>query len=151
VRASLRRLILPLAAASLAGCQYTGQATGPGTVTVSTPFFIPPAPPGVPGLPPPAVGSGQAPRPPDGEYAGIAKVLNNGGGNCSDTVRIKYWIVKNGQVRFQGFSGTIARDGGLKMQYGRAYIIGTYRGAHFEGRYWQPQPGCTYVISVGPV
>jgi hypothetical protein len=147
----LRSLLLPLAAICLGGCQYTGPATGPGTVTISTPFFIPPAPPGVPGLPPPGVGSAPTPRPPDGEYAGVAKTLTNFGGNCRNTVRITYWLVKDGEVSYRGYSGTIARDGGLKMQLGNSYIIGTYRGSHFEGRYWRPLPGCTYVLSVDPV
>jgi hypothetical protein len=153
MRASHRRIVLPLAMIWLVGCQYTGSPTGQGTVTspLLDPFAIPPPPPGVPGLPPPGVGSAPTPRPANGQYAGVAKALNNPGAVCDDTVRIAGWSVQDSQVSWRGFQGTVARDGGLRMQYGDAYIVGTYTGSHFGGRFWRPQPNCTYVLSVDPI
>jgi hypothetical protein len=144
-------MVLALAVAGLGGCQYTAPVGGPGTTIVSWPFSVPPPPPGVPDLPPPGVGSGEAPRPASGDYAGTAKALNNPGAKCDNTVSITGWTVRGSEVSYRGFSGTIARDGGLRMQFGDARIIGGFYGSHFAGRYWRPQPGCTYVLTVDPV
>ncbi len=153
MRASLRHIVPPLAALCLVGCQYVGSPTGKGTVIspLLDPFAIPPPPPGVPGLPPASVGSAPAPRPPDGQYAGGAKALNDPGAACDYTFRITDWVVQDGQVSWSGFQGTVGRDGGLRMQSGDAYVIGTYTGSHFGGRVWSPQPNCTYVLSVDPL
>ncbi len=153
MRASRRRIVPPLVALCLAGCQYTGSPSGQGstTSTLLNPFAIPPPPPGVTGLPPPGVGSAPTPRPTNGQYAGVANALNNPGAACDHSVRITDWAVRDGQVSWAGFHGTVARDGGLRMQFGDAYVIGTYTGSHFSGRFWRPQPNCTYVLSVDPV
>jgi hypothetical protein len=34
------------------------------------------------------------------------------------------------------------------MQVGHFFIIGEFRGGHFQGRLWQPQPSCTYTLSL---
>ncbi len=145
-------MILSLLAVGLGGCQYRGPVGGPGTTTVTLPLAIPPplpSPPGVPALPPPGVGTHVPPA--QGEYAGTAKALTNPGQRCANTVRITQWQVQGDQVSYRSFQGKIAPDGGLRMQFGDAYIIGTFNGSHFAGRYWRPQPGCTYVIAVDPL
>jgi hypothetical protein len=148
MRNPLRWIALPVTCAGLAACQYSGTTNGQHSITVTAPMTIPPLPPGSPGARPPGVGSRPPGLPVDGEYAGLATTLTNPGQKCSNTYPIEHWIVSGDQVRFRAFKGTIAPDGGLKMQVGTTYIIGTFHGSHFEGRQWRPQPSCTYALSL---
>jgi hypothetical protein len=149
VRNLLRRIALLLACAGLGACQYSGTVNGPGTITVTPPLTIPALAPGSPGGPPlPGVGSRPPGRPPDGEYAGTATTLTDPRQNCRKAHPVEQFVVAGDQVRFRNFRGTIAPDGGLKMQFRDAYIIGTFRGSHFEGHQWRPQPSCTYALSL---
>jgi hypothetical protein len=151
VRNVIRRIVVPLACTGLGACQYSGTVNGPGTITTTSPLTIPALPPGSPGAPPLGVGSRPPGRPLDGEYAGVATTLTNPGQKCRNTQRVEHWLVSGDQVRFRAFRGTIAPDGGLKMQAGDTYIIGTFHGSHFDGHLWRPQPSCTYALSLDPV
>jgi hypothetical protein len=152
MRILLCPIVVPLACAGLSACQYSGTVNGPGTITVTPPLTIPALPPGSPGAPsPPGVGTRPSGKPVDGEYAGSGTTLTNPGQRCKNTIKITRWMVQGDEVSYLGFRGTVAPDGGLKMQYRDAYIIGSYRDSHFEGRFWRPQPACTYAMSVDPV
>jgi hypothetical protein len=63
-------------------------------------------------------------------------------------MNVRNFNVSGSQVSFGVFRGTVQQDGGLRMQVGHFYIIGEFRGGHFQGRLWQPQPSCTYALSL---
>ncbi len=157
----------------VAGCTYTGAATGPGIATFQTPGIIPPA---FVVVGPPIVGapaaSAEKPAPHDGAYAGIAHVLDDPGGACSSLtgetssvppsnffsfqgpdggIRVSNFVVRGDSVSLGRFSGTIRPDGGLTMQAGSYYVLGRFIGPEFVGRFWQPRPGCTYTMVLQPV
>jgi hypothetical protein len=63
-------------------------------------------------------------------------------------MNVRNFNVSGNQVSFGVFRGTVQPDGGLRMQVGHFFIIGEFRGRHFQGRLWQPQPSCTYALSL---
>ena len=156
--------IVAAALLGLSGCTYTGPATGPGSVTISTPGIIPERT--QTGISTPPVKA--APR--DGSYVGIARVLDDPGGACfsltqqhnslptgsifgfgaDGTIRVTNFDVAHGQVSFGPFTGPINPDGGVNMQAGAHYVFGRFIGSDFVGQFWQPQPGCTFHLFVYP-
>ncbi len=73
------------------------------------------------------------------------------GGNCGDPLRVTNFTVSGNTVSFGPFNGTIQPGGAIRMQAGPRYVYGQFIGTHFEGRFWQPQPACTYSLSLEPV
>jgi hypothetical protein len=153
-----------LACAVTTGCTYTTQplSGGPGTLTLTSPGSASPTTiivpngtqAGQPVVAPPDGTRQGAPAPvayglpPSGAYEGIGQNLTNPGGRCATRMRVTNFNVSGSQVSFGAFRGTVQRDGGLRMQAGHFYIIGEFRGGHFQGRLWQPQPACTYALSL---
>ena len=127
------------------------------TPTGVTPIYTPaPAMPGGSIAPPP----GLEPSPPapltlanrDGNYAGTAVPLDTGGGLCISNQRVGNFRVHGNSVRYGGFRGRIAQDGGLQMVYGQDWIIGQFEGATFHGQLDLNGrfnvPGCTYMLNL---
>jgi hypothetical protein len=167
----LRRSLPAAALLSLlaGGCTYTGPATGPGTLTISTHGTIPPAPPPAPGSPTP---EREPPAPRDGAYAGVATPQNNPGGMCrtltqkhdslpsgntfamnqsSGAIAVRHFVVRGDRVTFGGFRGAIRPEGSLTMRAGEARVVGAFSGETFHGRLWRPQPSCTFALTLQPV
>jgi hypothetical protein len=93
----------------------------------------------------------------DGSYAGTADVLMTDGGLCIVNQPVRNFRVRGDSVRYGGFRGRIAPDGGLQMAYGEDWIVGQFDGATFHGQLDQQgrfeSPGCTYMLNlqrVGP-
>ncbi len=152
-----RCLLMALAgmagSAALAGCQSTGSPEGPGTITFEAPGYRPRTPDAPPpqGLEGNATTIASTPAPRNGAYAGIGRVLADPGGLCGDPIRITNFRVSGNRVSFGSFNGVIQPNGDLTMQAGPRYITGRFTGTHFEGRFWQPGPSCTYTLSLEPV
>ena len=145
--------LVRLAAALLAcGCTVTRTVEGPGVVRFSIDSSLvdnnAPPPAGLVGN---AVAISPPPTPRSGPYAGYGYNILDPGGMCAGKIRIYNFIVNGNQVSFGAYHGTIEPDGHLRMQGGGTYIYGQFVGAHFEGRYWQPGPACTYTMSLEPV
>jgi hypothetical protein len=90
-------------------------------------------------------------------YAGTAVPLDTGGGACLYDQQVGNFRVRGNSVRYGGFRGTIAADGGLQMVSAQDWIIGQFEGPAFHGQldlYGRfGAPGCTYMLSlqrVGP-
>jgi hypothetical protein len=90
------------------------------------------------------------PMPVNGPYAGYGYNIVDPGGMCAGKIRIYNFFVNGSQVTFGAFRGSIASDGRVQMQAGAAYVNGEFVGRHFEGRFWQPGPACTYTMSLEP-
>ena len=60
-------------------------------------------------------------------------------------------MVNGNQVTFGSFRGTIRPDGSLRMEAGPSYVYGRFIGSRFSGRFWRPQPSCTFSITLAPV
>jgi hypothetical protein len=127
------------------------------TPTGVTPIYTPvPATPGGLAAPPPGLEptAAAASRSTDrsGSYTGTAQPLETGGGLCLETEKVSGFHVRGNSVRFGGFRGTIAADGGLQMVYGRQWIIGQFEGATFHGQFDVPgsfgAPECTFLLSL---
>ena len=134
----------------VAACTYSGPNNP--TVTYNAPGQLPSA--GMPGgtvPPPPSMGAGTTGAPQSGHYAGIGTVMSNQGDRCSPQMRVTNFIVNGNRVSFGSYRGTIQPDGALHMQAGQTYVYGQFIGSHFNGRFWQPPPGCTYDLSLDPV
>lgn len=131
----------------LVGCSYTVSRSGPGALTFTPPGRLPGQTQGVASAPPPPGMERNAALtpalPPSGMYAGLAR-LDNHNGQCGDPLRVSQFFVRGNRVDFGAYKGTIRPDGSLKMQYGPSHVYGQFYGAHFEGRFWRPGPGCTY-------
>jgi hypothetical protein len=87
----------------------------------------------------------------NGVYTGTAEPLDTGGGVCIRTRTVTGFRVRGNSVRFGGFCGRIAADGGLQMTYSRQWIIGRFDGADFRGHLYLPGPpesasDCTYQL-----
>jgi hypothetical protein len=151
-----------------AGCTYHDQIGHQGSFTFEMPGMAPPGmgAPGSPaptqpvaggmiGPPPGLAGVSEVVKPgsppPSGAYAGIARNILDPSGLCADPLHIHGFMVNGNQVTFAQWSGTIQPSGGLTMQWRDAWIYGQFLGSHFEGRFWQPQPACTYAVSLEPV
>jgi hypothetical protein len=132
------------------GCTYRMTSASPGQVTFED-QGVPPAAPVPPAMGGTAGAVPAAPAPRNGAYAGIGRVLTNTGGTCGDPIRITNFTVNGNKVSFGSFRGTIQPSGALQMQAGPRYVYGQFTGPHFEGRFWQPQPACTYSMSLDPV
>ena len=138
------------AALGMAGCTASNEE--PGVVRFSLNNSLPDN-----AAPPPAGLAGEAeairvpPAPRDGAYAGFGYNIVDPGGMCAGKIRIYNFHVNGNQVTFGAYRGTIQPDGHLRMQAGGTYIYGQFVGSHFEGRYWQPGPACTYTMSLEPV
>ena len=91
----------------------------------------------------------------DGNYAGTAVPLDAGGGICISNHRVGNFRVRGNAVRYGGFRGRIAPDGGLQMAYGRDWIVGQFEGATFHGQLDLNGrfgvPGCTYMLTLDRV
>ena len=139
---SLRAAPILLALAA-AGCTATTNGTS-STLAINMPGSIPahariaPAP----------VVNGP---PPDGTFAGVARLSNSAGSGCRTEMRIDGMVVTGNRVRFQGFRGPIPPDGFVSLQGGGRFLYGTFDGPSFVGHLWQPHPACTYdlVLSHG--
>jgi len=157
-----------------AACSYTGSATGPGVVTFATPGVIPPIVVIAPSGARAAAAPSAAPAPRQGAYAGSGQVLDDPGGACgefvsetrhgdlppanvftpggaSGAVRVDNFVVNGDSVSMGPFQGGIRPDGSVMLQSGQAYLLGRFVGSDFVGRYWRPQPGCTYSMVLRPV
>lgn len=134
------------------GCTVTRTVEGPGVVRFSLDDSLPDnaAPPPA-GLAANAERISQPPTPHNGRYAGFGYNIVDPGGRCAGKIRIYNFVVNGDQVTFGAYRGTIQPDGHLHMQGGDTYIFGQFVGTHFEGRYWQPGPACTYTMSLEPV
>jgi hypothetical protein len=170
VTARLLPAFLGVAALWLAGCSgRTPQVvldTPSGDVPLNAPQPTTGMPGGLAGQPPrlepamPAPGPAAAPAAVvhrDGTYSGIADVLMTGGGLCIENRPIGNFRVDGDTVRFGGFRGRIAPDGGLQMAYGQDWIVGQFEGATFHGHLDVPAPfatpGCSYKFDlrrIGP-
>ena len=135
------------------GCTYRLTGEGPGELTFSAPGVLPSGP-----LEPPPIGLAgaastipPAPAPRTGLYAGVGRILSNPGGLCGDPIRVTNFRVNGNNVSFGAFQGTIQPSGALTMQLGPRYVYGQFIDTHFEGRFVQPQPSCTYALSLEPV
>jgi hypothetical protein len=151
-----RYLLIALAgmagSVALAGCKSVGSPEGPGTMTFEAPGYRP----RTPYVPPSSLDGNaatipSAPAPRNGAYAGIGRVLDDPGGLCGDPIRITNFHVNGDRVSCGAFNGTIQPNGDLTMQVGPRTIAGRFIGTHFEGRFWQPGPACTYTPSLEPV
>jgi hypothetical protein len=156
----LRSQYLPFAA-----CVWLAACSAGPTVLVDTPSGVTPIytpSPAMPdGLAPPPPGLGASPSVPltpvnrDGNYAGTAVPLDTGGGICISNQQVGNFRVRRNTVRYGGFSGRIAPDGGLQMVYGQDWIIGQFEGATFHGQLDLNgrfgAPGCTYMLSLDRV
>ena len=105
-------------------------------------------PPGLDNPLPPPVQQGDR----NGNYTGTAVPLDTGGGQCLQTQQVGNFRVHGSSVRYGGFRGTIAPDGGLQMVSGRNWIIGQFEGATFHGQLdlegtWNSF-GCTYMLNL---
>jgi hypothetical protein len=69
---------------------------------------------------------------------------------CADPLHVGNFNVEGSKVSFGAYSGTVAPNGSLQMQVGQTWVYGQFIGSHFEGRFWQPYPGCTYTLSLEP-
>jgi hypothetical protein len=130
------------------------------TPTGVTPIYTPgPAMPGGAVAPPPGLeNSPPPPRNPlswEGDYTGIAVPLDTGGGICISNQQVGNFRVRRNAVRYGGFRGRIAPDGGLQMVYGQDWIIGQFEGAAFHGQLDLNgrfgAPGCTYMLTLNRV
>ena len=144
--------MLAWAALPVTACTSTRTVVEPGEVL----FQIRNPVPSNAAPPPPALGNtAQAisppPTPRSGHYAGYGYDIVGPGGMCAGKIRIYNFIVNGNQITFGAYSGTIRSNGHLEIQGGDTYIVGDFVGAHFEGRYWQPVPACTYTLSLEPV
>jgi hypothetical protein len=133
-----------------AGCSYRLTSASPGQIRFEE-QGVPQAAPVPPAEGTEAAASAVPPAPRNGPYAGVGRVLTNPGGNCGDPIRVFNFAVDGNRVSFGSFRGTIQPDGSLQMQAGPRYVYGQFTGAHFEGHFWQPQPACTYALSLDPV
>jgi hypothetical protein len=160
--AGVRAFLVP-ACLVLFGCTGQNGLQAPtvilSTPTGSVPLYTPaqsPAGPGSnlivpPGLdaasPPPPVPSGNR----NGTYSGRAEVLTTNGGLCN-SMNVSNFKVHGNSVRFGGFRGTIAPDGGLQMVFGGTWIIGQFEGDTFRGqvdfRGRRDTPGCVFVLAL---
>jgi hypothetical protein len=162
-----RYALVVLACIVATGCSYMTQplSGGPGTLALTAPGSTNPttiiAPNGSPAGQQPVVPPSNpnstnpiAPAPvayglpPSGIYEGTGRNLTNPGGRCAASMNVRNFNVSGNQVSFGVFRGTVQPDGGLRMQVGHFFIIGEFRGGHFQGRLWQPQPSCTYTLSL---
>jgi hypothetical protein len=84
--------------------------------------------------------------PPDGTFAGVARLSNSAGSGCRSEMRIDGMVVTGNRVRFQGFRGPITPDGFVNLQAGNRFLYGAFDGPSFVGHLWQPHPACTYDI-----
>jgi len=145
-------LVLALAALGMTACTVTRTVVGPGEVRFQIDNMLPsntaPSPPAL-GNTAQAISPPPAPR--SGPYAGYGYDIVDPGGMCAGKIRITNLIVNGKQVTFGAYFGTIQPDGHLVMRAGGTYVVGDFVGAHFEGRYWQPGPACTYTMSLEPV
>jgi len=146
--------LVPLAAVALlaAGCRATPTVEAPGVVRLSIDdSLVNNAAPPPPGLAGNAEAISPPPAPRSGPYAGFGYNIVDPGGRCAGKIRIYNFHVNGNQVTFGAYRGTIQPDGHLRMQGGDTYIYGQFVGAHFEGRFWEPGPACTYTMSLEPV
>jgi hypothetical protein len=141
----------------LAGCSGTAPTVLLDTPTGVTPVFTPP--PALPGAfagPPPGLDNPLTSPAPSGDrsgtYAGTAVPLETGGGLCIANQPVSGFRVRGNSVRYRGFRGTIAPDGGVQMVYGQDWIFGQFEGPTFRGQldlYGRfGAPGCTYMFSL---
>jgi hypothetical protein len=145
-----------------------GCAGGPPAIVLDTPTGPVPLnapaqamPGGLVGPPPGMVNASPPPAPGgsrDGNYAGVADVLNTNGGICTDNLKVTGFRVRGDTARFGGYRGRIAADGGVQMIYGSSWLVGQFEGASFRGQLDLPggrfgAPGCTYMMTlerIGP-
>jgi hypothetical protein len=162
LRAGVRAWLVP-ACLTLFGCTVQTGLPGP-NVILDTPMGPVPVNSPAPVMP----GGGQAGPPPglepslpvptqavsrDGTYSGTAEVLSTAGGMCLNGTKVDNFRVRGNSVRFGGFRGTIAPDGGLQMVFGGTWIVGQFEGATFRGQVddtggrWSG-PGCTFILTL---
>jgi hypothetical protein len=158
LRAGLRACLIPacLSAFGCSGVPNVVLDTPTGPIPLITPAPVMPA--GLP--PPPGMENVQPYNPPspqsvsrDGTYSGTAEPLDTGGGLCVSSHAVGAFIVRGNSVRYGGFRGRIAADGGLQMQYGQDWLVGQFEGATFHGQLSLlgrfGAPGCTYMFNLG--
>jgi hypothetical protein len=127
-----------------AGCTYTTDSTGPGTLVVHSPGTVPAVPPPAP---PGPIRAAPTP-PPSGIFEGTARLTNLHGSGCRRQIDVTHFVVSGDRARYMGFRGTIRPDGSVRMQSGPSYITGHFTGDRFVGRFWRPQPSCTYDLEL---
>jgi hypothetical protein len=161
MRAGIRACLIP-ACLTLFACTVQTGLPGP-NVILNTPMG--PIPVNSPG--PVMPGGGQVGPPPglepslpvptqavsrNGTYTGYAEVLSTAGGVCLNGMKVDNFKVHGNSVRFGGFRGTIAPDGGLQMVFGGTWIVGQFEGPTFRGQVdergrWA-SPGCTFILTL---
>lgn len=82
----------------------------------------------------------------DGSYRGSGRIVRNPGGACETGMPVYGMRVSGDQVHFGSFSGTIAPNGVVEMEYGRNWVIGRFNGSHFTGRWIAP--ACSYELTL---
>jgi hypothetical protein len=128
--------------------------TSPGPVM---PGGLAAPPPGMDSPIPTAGGPITGPTDLSGAYAGTAVPLNTGGGQCLQNQPVSGFRVRGNSVRFGGYRGRIAADGGLQMVNGSTWIVGRFDGPTFRGQIDMNQGFgnlvCTFMLTlqrVGP-
>jgi hypothetical protein len=163
LRAGVRACLVP-ACLTLFGCTVQTGLPGPnvildtptGPVPLNSPAPAPVMPGGLAGPPPGLEPSLPVPTQAvsrNGTYTGTAEVLSTAGGTCLNGTKVDNFKVHGSSVRFGGFRGTIAPDGGLQMVFGGTWIVGQFEGATFRGQVddiggrWSG-PGCTFILTL---
>lgn len=126
-------------------------AAGPGA---GGPAFAEPpmsAPPANLGLSvPPGLGTTlPTPRPVslDGAYRGTAEMFSDAyGDGCQVYAPVYGFEVTGRSVRYHQFRGTIDADGGLRMQFGTAWVIGQFEPGRFNGQLTSLR--CSYLLTL---
>ena len=163
LRAGARACLVP-ACLTLFGCTVQTGLSAPnvvldtptGPVPLNSPAPAPVMPGGLAGPPPGLEPSLPVPTQAvsrNGTYTGTAEVLSTAGGTCLNGTKVDNFKVHGNSVRFGGFRGTIAPDGGLQMVFGGTWIVGQFEGATFRGQVddtggrWSG-PGCTFILTL---
>jgi hypothetical protein len=140
-----------------AACTYISADGGPPAVIYSSPFgssqlYAGGRPAAPPGGPQPAESPPVTAAERSGTYSGIAVPLDTDGGLCISNRTVRGFRVHGRSVRWGGFHGTIAPDGGLQMVYGRTWVFGQFVGKTFQGQIstdtWVHGPGCSFMMTL---